>query len=293
MNRDAKQIALSTLIFLIGYGGLLHISGIRADFCETNFYANLLEAQDYLYGRQAPSALVGTSLSMTLLPQYFAEAGSDTRNLGLAGGKAVTGLRLLDKRGSRPEFVLIEQNNISGAPGMNDQEILEAVDGFSFRIARWIPVARTQARLSSIVYTVIKKRKDAKITGGITLPLVTAPQETTPERARTREALLPADFSDIAREVAERIRALEAQGVKIGIYRLPAGALDARLHPNKATLDSLLVDYLQLPTLDLRVEMTKRNIPIRYTDNLHLQVEPARAASQILAEWMQNDLQAR
>lgn len=282
MNRGAFQIIVLTLVFAVVYSVGLQLTGIRAWFCETNYHANLLEVEDYLYGPPPKVVLIGSSLTMTLLPRYFAEVDADVRNLAMAGGKPITGLRLLENRPDRPTVVLIEFNTLLDEPGPNDREILAATEGFTFWLARWLPPLRTSARPTSILYTFIKLRKDAILKPSVLPPASDASGENTVSATNITEGTL----NPTAIEVLDRIRQLKAAGITVGVYRLPVGVADK----NIASTLHVSVQELELPFLDLKTEMTRRMVPINYTDNLHLRVESARAAAHMLAEWIKNGM---
>jgi len=289
MKRDSFQILGFTLLFAVAYGVLLNVTGWHADFSETDFHANLGRVHVYLHGPHKPIEILGSSMSARLLPQYFSEGGLDVGNLGLDGGKVVTALRILLRLPDLPAIVLLEENTLLSEPSENDKEVLDEIDSFSFWLATKVPLLQPQARPSSILYSALKRWRERPTSGldGRRVTLVPAADEaTTNVTATACQSAAPA----VTPEIERLIRDLQQRGVTVAIFHLPHNTSPTRSNEPTRIFVNELIQRLDLPSLDLGVQMLRQKIPIQYTDGTHLTTPSARAASAILSLWLQRHL---
>jgi len=280
-NRQTPKILLLTGVLAALSLGLLHTNFWRAELAETNFQANLIRLQAFLFGPQPKSVIAGSSFSGRLVPSYFENTRlSPMANLGLDGSSAMFGLGFCAER--PPKLIFVELNALLKPPDRNDQELEETVRSFGFRLARYIPLLRARGRPSSVLYTWMKARRGANqasdISGATASLGDTQPHsgtsggiESDPTVARTKE------------QAVEHIKNLQRLGCQVVLVRLPWGNRFSSNHPAFLLGDELARE-LNLMQIDLARECAKRNCVLTYTDGIHLAPASAREASRILAE---------
>src|SRR6266496_1401013 len=101
MSRNSH--ALRILGLSAAFGVILVIFGSvtpwRAELAETNFQANLIRVQAFLFDPLPRAVLVGSSISGRLLPSYFAQTSlAPFANLGLDGSGPSLGLDFVLQR---------------------------------------------------------------------------------------------------------------------------------------------------------------------------------------------------
>jgi hypothetical protein len=289
MKRDSLQILVFALLFAVAYTVLVKITGLHADFSETNFHANLGRIHLYLNGPHRPIEILGSSMSGRLLPEYFTAAGCTVGNLALDGGKPVTGLKLLLRRPDLPAMVLLEENTLSSEPGANDPEIMSEIEGFSFWLQTRVPILQPQSRPSSILYSILKRWHERQPLPSDTMQVALVPEPPVAiTNAIAADAKLQA--SPLVSSVRKLIQELQQRGVKVAVFHLPHGkTTNTRSdEPDTRELDDL-IQQLNLPCIDVGYQMLRQNLPIQYTDGIHLTATSAREASAILSLWLHRD----
>jgi hypothetical protein len=280
-NRQTPKILLLTGALAALSLGLLHTRFWRAELAETNFQANLIRLQVFLFGPQPKAVIAGSSFAGRLLPSYF----ENTRlwpmaNLGLDGSSAMFGLGFCAER--PPRLMFVELNTLLRPPDHNDQELEATVRSFGFRLARYIPLLQARGRPSSVLYTWMKARRggnqNSEIIGTTAISGDAQPHSGTsggidwdPTMARTKE------------QVVDRIKNLRRLGCQVVLVRLPWGNRYSNRHPAFLLGDELTRE-LNLVQIDLALECAKRECVLVYTDGMHLSPASAREASRILAE---------
>ncbi|MCW5557047.1 MAG: hypothetical protein KIT22_04315 [Verrucomicrobiae bacterium] len=244
---------------------------------ETNYEANRLREERWLLGPKAPAALVGTSISGRLLPDYFEGTPlAGLANLGLDGASPHTGLRLAAMRPDAVPLVLLEVQKLSMLPGPNDRQLLDLASGVGLRVSEWLPLTRAEARPSTVLYAWLKERREG---GGSGADPATPRSETSTNAA----AEPPLDWRP---RIRAAIDAVQQSGARVILVRLPAGRAnpaDPEL-PNEA--DATAREF-GLPLVDLLRLSRKEGLSMTYTDGLHLTPPSARAVSQLLVRALQ------
>ncbi|MFM8360251.1 MAG: hypothetical protein ACKOET_17015, partial [Verrucomicrobiota bacterium] len=164
---------------------------------------------------------------------------------------------------------------------------LAALDSPGLALARRDPLFRTASRPSSLLYSWLKSRREEESPGH--------PAETTPAPPASRAVPTPpagprADRAAAAdRHWPAQLRRLRAEGVQVAFVDVPIGESPAPgLATSADTADTAegLARLLGLPRLDLRAELHRRQVTLRYTDGLHLTAASARQAAEVLGEMV-------
>jgi len=289
MKRLSLSILGTTAVLLALYATLLRLTGLQADFAETNFEANLSQIYNYLQGEHQTAVLVGSSLSARILPQYFAEAGLGVGNLGLDGSKVATGIALLRMRSDLPGLVMLEANSLLAPQTLNDREILNSMRGPSFWLGKRLFFLRPQARPSALLYSWFKRRRDVRLSGEGAAFAVDLTQRTSLTTGATNAVPIDAAHSEFEKGLKEQIRFLQGHGVRVAIVRLPAGKDDLTAPPFATTPAGIFAAAMGIPSIDLRDEFARRHEKVYYTDTLHMTGPSARSAATILAEWLRQN----
>jgi hypothetical protein len=285
-NRQALCIIWLSALLVAGYAIFARVAPWHAELAETNFQANLIRLQAFLFDPPPRAVLVGSSLSGRLLPDYFDGTQlAPLANLGLDGSSPLFGLDLTLTR--PPPLVIIEVNTLLRPGDANDKLLAATIRGFGFRLSRCLPILRARSRPSSMLYTWLKlRRNDA---AGIPPD---APPDATNEPPALTVTPPPSrkpNYGVSQDRLRAQIQALRARGCRIVLVRLPAGHRSAS--SNNATHDFSddLAQEFNLRQFDLGAEFSSRGRPISYTDGMHLTPASARAASRLLAELLASD----
>lgn len=286
MSRNWQALCILGLASLLmaGYAAFVRVVPWHAELAETNFQANLIRLQAFLFDGPPRTVLLGSSLSGRLVPDYFDRTQlAPLANLGLDGSSAAFGLDLVVAR--PPAMVIIEENTLLRTGDANDTLLAATLHSFGFRLSRHFPVLRAQYRLSSVLYAWLKLRVDR---GRGSIPV-------TPSAAikGAESSGLATSGETSLRAVKDRLRAqiqaLRAQGCRIVLVRLPAGYHSGSLNGDAFRLGDDLAKEFSLRQVDLEAELSGRGDRPRYTDGMHLTPASARATSLLLAELLAKD----
>jgi hypothetical protein len=278
-TRHALQILAVTAVILGLWQVCLRGFGWEARFAESNYFANRIRMEEYLFRGAAPKhVLVGSSLSGRLLPEYFAGTGlSDFATLGLDGSIPLVGLDVLGRRADLPAVVFVETYLVEKDWGANDRLLIEGLASPGTTLARHVPMARASRRPTSLMYSAVKLRKES---GGGGLIETNAPDVREPGPAM--EVGVPSDA--LVAQWRERMQALKARGVRVVFVDLPGGEVRMPGPRRAPDLVDRLVTEFGATRIDLRVEWFGRGWKPRYTDGRHLDAGSARATARLLAE---------
>lgn len=280
-HRQAVKIAGLTVVLVTVFCGGLLLAPRHAELAETNFQANLIRLQTFMFDAPPRTVLVGSSLTGRLLPSYF--RGTDlapAANLGLDGSGPVFGLELALQRPA--QTVIIEVNTLLKPRDKNDQLIEDTLHGLNFQLARHLPFLRADARPSSMLYSFLKTRRKHSFTDTPINPTPLA-QATAPTQ--------PAPSDDPATRAAKEklqadVKALLERGSRVALVRLPMrGRSSSQNNPSYAWGDELAREF-RLPLIDIEAECLKRGRVISYTDGLHLTPTSARETSVMVSELL-------
>jgi hypothetical protein len=241
----------------------------RAAFAETPVPANRIRLQAWLMDPPHPVVLAGTSLSARLLPGYFeGSPAGPVSVLALEGLSPDTSLALVLRRDPPPKLVLLEAHRLEKPLDDRDAEILEAPSDPGMTLARLAPGLRADVRPSSMLYAWLKTKRPTQ--GAVARPVAA-------------DALAQAPAPGWEERLGARIKALRARGCRVALVRLPAG----RENPEPAdvpTIADRMAAEWGVPVLDVHREAVRRNLPMTYTDGLHLDAPTAKAAAALLSE---------
>lgn len=286
-TRHALAIVALALAGLAAWRFVLVRTGWAARFGESNYQANLIRIEGYLSRPSTPSVvLVGSSVAGRLRPEFFpARPGLDPDTLGLDGSTPLVGLEVVAQRKEKPALVLVETYMLDRPPNRNDAGLLAALDSPGMELARRDPLFRTASRPSSLLYSWLKSRREVEAPGRPPVP----GGGTTAASAGPRDGRAAA----AARHWPERLRQLQAAGIQVAFVDVPVG--EASLEGLDTSDDTAagLARLLGLPRLDLRAELFRRQVPLRYTDGIHLTAGSARQAAAVLTEMAAPLLRAR
>lgn len=258
----------------------------RAHIAESNYHSNLIRLEHALFQPRPHLALVGSSITGRLLPEYFEGTTAPTiANLGLDGSGPLLGLELLAGQSNPPPVVLIEANLLMVPEGPNDKTLRAAVDGFGFTLARHIPLLRADARPTSLVYSWLKRRRDAASAPPTPVTAAEAPGTTTsgatPQETRLDQNT-PAELAHHKERIYALCRRLQQRGITLVVVRFPTQAVPVQttFHPLDFTGD--LARDLGVLRIDLGRQFQDRGqVPV-YTDGIHLAPASARLAASLL-----------
>jgi hypothetical protein len=295
-NRQTLCIICLSALLVAGYAIFARVAPWRAKLAETNFQANLIRLQAFLFDPQPRAVLVGSSISGRLLPDYFDKTQlAPMANLGLDGSSALFGLDLTLTR--PPQVVIVEVNTLLKQPDANDQLLAATIHSPSFRLSGYLPILRAQSRPSSMLYSWLKLRRNNPAAISPDVPPAAPPTSAfslQPSALPHSAPTIPSPSSEASYAATRdrlraQIQALRTRGCHIVLVRLPAGHQSAS--DNQATHDFCdnLAQEFNLRQLDLGAELSSRGRPISYTDGMHLTPSSAREASRLLAELLAND----
>lgn len=272
--RQAAWIVLGALAGVVLWS-LAHRWLPRAELAESNYQANLIRLQSWIYGAPKANVIIGSSIAGRLLPEDFAGTSlAGIANLALDGSGPELGLRLVLARGNPPPRVFIEVHRLGKPWGINDETLLAALREPGFALAGAVPALRADSRPSTLLYAWLKRRRDPS---PVTM---TRPATKAPGRPPSPEGFVrPQWFAHFAEQVAE----LRRRGGEVILLRLPVGRENPAdpFAPNEA--DSL-AQALGLKLMDLNREAARRGMGPAYSDGLHLTSGSARRMCVLLAE---------
>jgi len=277
-----RLLGLAALILLL-YGVLLRVTHWRAELAETNFQANLIRLQGFSLSPAPRAVLVGSSLSGRLLSSYFDDTYlAPVANLGLDGSNPAFGLDWLGDR--PPALVIIEVNRLLKPGAANESLLRAATRDPLFRLARYVPVLRSQARPSSILYSYLKVHWSPS--GGT--PPGAGQRQSDPSLPSAAPDLNEADIAAAKRKLKSQICELQERGCRVCLLQMPDYAHFTAANNAAFALGDELAREFHLPLLDLETEFARRSRPLLSTDGMHLTPACAREASRILADWLRS-----
>jgi hypothetical protein len=275
-NRQAGLILLMALLLAGGFSLFSCFPCWRAELAETNYQANMVRLQGFLFDSPPQALLVGSSISGRLLPSYFdATPLGKVGNLGLDGSSPTLGLELAARR-SAP-LILLEANLLLKSNTPNDVLLAEAVASPGFRLGRYLPFMRAQARPSSVLYTWMRSRRS----GTVTLSATNAGRAV-------EDVVRPVELTDgltngpVQDRLREEIRGLLEKKSEVVIVRIPStiqGPTDTNF-----VFGDVLAREFNLRRLDLPAECARRGLALSFSDGIHLTPDSARQVSRVLAE---------
>lgn len=270
----------------------------RAHIAESNYQSNLIRLEHSLLNTSASAALVGSSITGRLLPEYFAQTPwPQIANLGLDGSGPLLGLELLAARSNIPPSLVIEANLLMVPEGINDRTLRNAVDGFGFKLARHIPFLRAETRPTSLLYSWLKRRQELHAASPET-PLPENPTQSTtpppptqaaagkPTQQETRMDLnTPEELAAHKQRVYSLCRALKARGIRVILVRFPTQyvPIQTEFHPLDFTGD--LAKDLSIPRIDLGLQFQRAGHTPTFTDGTHLAPASAQIAARQISEF--------
>lgn len=293
--KPGRQAALTlalTALLLAAWAGVLRALPFRAHLAESNYESNLIRLQHALLGEPAPLALVGSSITGRLLPEYFTDTPVPRiANLGLDGGGPLLGLDLLATRSNVPPVVVIEANLLMVPEGVNDQAMRDAVASPGFRLAEHASFLRAEARPSSLVYAWLKRRKDDRSPAPIAASPAATPAESDAPAAglgRSEQEVrldrnTPEELEAHKARVYSVCRRLQGRGLRLILVRYPnsASIIQTSFHPLDFT--GSLAEELKIRRIDLGQELRAQGHEPTFTDGTHLSAPSARVSAAILA----------
>jgi hypothetical protein len=243
------------------------------EIAESNFQANLLRLEHWKLDAAPADVLVGSSIGARLLPRYFESTPlTGIHNLSLDGSGPGLGLRILLDSTNRPRRVFIEVHRLGKPWHPNDDAILAAASGSGMRLAGLAPGFRASARPSTLLFSWIKSRQHP--------PGAPAkPGERVLETATALHRVVP----EWERDLARQIQTLRDRGIAAILVQFPVGR-ENPVDPEAHHGADQLAEHLGIPLIDLNRESARRNLPITYTDNLHLTPDSATRVAHLLAE---------
>lgn len=278
-NRQALCILLLAALLAAGYGLLARAGLWRAELAETNFDANLIRLQSFLFERPPHAVLVGSSITGRLLPSYFTGTSlAPMANLGLDGSGTLFALELICT--NPVPVVIIEENTFLRPPNSNEQLLAQTLLGFNFRLSKYFPLLRARNRPSSILYTWVKLRGREHATAAVVEPAAASAPGVAPLPSPSEDAT----FETVHNQLRNEIKKLLEHGCRVVILRLPSGQSLTSATDRAATLGETLAREFSLLRVDLGQECASRGESITFTDGVHLSAGSARQASRLLAE---------
>lgn len=277
-NRQALCIVWLAVLLAAGYGLFARTGLWHAELAETNFEANLIRLQTFLFQRPPHAVLVGSSITGRLLPSYFTGTSlAPTANLGLDGSGTLFGLELV--RTNPVPVVILEENTFLRTPNSNEQALARTLAGFDFRLSKYLPLLRAQSRPSSMLYTWIKLRNRGGNRAAAE-PASAAGPAPTPLPSPSEDAA----FQTVHNQLRDGIKQLLEHGCRVVVLRLPSGQQLTSAGDRAAALGETLAREFNLLRVDLGQECANRGESVTFTDGVHLSSGSARQASRLLAE---------
>ena len=270
-RRQALWIVLIALVALVAWT-LAHRWLPKAEIAETNFQANLIRLQAWMFEASPSNVIVGSSISGRLLPKIFADTPlASMANLGLDGSGPEFGLRLMLARSNPPPQIFVEVHRLGKPWNANDDMLLIALLEPEFAIAGSISGLRANTRPTTLVYNWFKGRHEP-----VQKPTALASLFTSIASANATNRVWRPHF-------AEQVAELHRRGSEVILLRLPVGRENPANPDTPDTADELAAK-LGLRMIDLNREAVRRGLEISYTDGLHLSTSSALAVSHLLAE---------
>ncbi len=269
-------------ILLTGsYGLLTRMFPARAELAESNYQANLIRLQAFLFDNCPRTVIAGSSISGRLLPSYFRGTGlAPVANLGLDGSSPLFALELV-LEAKPPPIVIIEENLLLKPEDANDASLRAATESFGFKLAKEIGIWRADIRPSSLLYSWLKshQKKAPHSTDSAEQKAPTPRSPASPGLASLR----------CRNKLGEQIRALRARGSRVVLMRVPTGPQFVPKDNPSLPLGAALAREYDLCEVDLEAECAKRGQALSFSDGVHLTPASARQVSALLGELVSEE----
>ena len=270
-SRQSLWIVLLALLALGGWT-LAHRWLPRAGLAETNFQANLIRLQAWMFEAPRTNAIIGSSIGGRLLAGNFAGTPlASLANLALDGSGPELGLRLVLARSNPPPRIFIEVHRLGKPWTANDETLLATLQEPGFALAGRIPGLRADTRPTTLLYSWLKGRHEPAPVGAV-LP----PPSASATATNTASATWQPRF-------AEQVAELRRRGCEVILLRLPVGR-ENPARPEVPNPADELAGKLGLKLIDLNREAARRGLEMSYSDGLHLSPASARTVCRLLVE---------
>jgi hypothetical protein len=273
-HRQAVRIVSLAVALVALYSAIVSVIPWHAELAESNFQANLIRLETFLFGSPPHTVLCGSSLSGRLVPSYFRGTSlAPVANLGLDGAGPLYATDIVLQRESSTSVIILEENLLLRTNRDNELLLEQAVQNPSFKLARYIPALQAQSRPSSMLYTLLKSHRSG---GAIEVP-VAMPGTAVTASLNDRSS----EYHKFKQVWTDRIRELRARASQIVLIRLPTGT-----HPapeDSFQLGGELARELNIPEIDMRTDLARRGQAVLFSDGLHLAPASAREVSHLIA----------
>jgi hypothetical protein len=286
-SAQARQILITLAAAVLVFAVVVRALPTRAELAETNYHANVIRLQTFLFGPRAGAALVGSSIFGRMLPSYF--DGTPLRpvaNLGIDGSGPLFSLELISNR--PPDVVLVETNRLCRGFGSNEVMLREAIQSPLFQAASQISFLRAESRPSAILYSWLKRHQD---TFTPPAPQTAAMLQKAPSVLPLAPAELPPDFEPTKNQMRTALLDARAKGSRIMLVRIPTGGRTP-LEEAMVQAGTELGRELKITEIELEAECLARGYHLAYTDGTHMTPASAKQVSLLLAELVQEQLSA-
>ncbi|MSU33915.1 MAG: hypothetical protein EXS36_02170 [Pedosphaera sp.] len=285
-GRQPLHILLCAALLLGAWSLFLRRLPIRAQLAESNYQANVIRLQDFLFQPVRPAVFVGSSITGRLLAGYFsATLLEGSANLGLDGSGPRLGIELLVlQKSTPPPWLFVEANLLGIPPGSNDAQLLEATHGLTFSLARRISLFRAETRPSSLLYSWLKQRRNdahdnriPPLTSSPPAALLSAPLPITWDRSSPEERALHRNG------IRQGLLELRRRGTQVVLLRFPHADVPEDPAARDANFGDELARELQLPQWELGPELRASGISPTFSDGTHLTPGAARSVARLIA----------
>jgi predicted Rdx family selenoprotein len=269
---------ISVLIFctflIIGWQALTHYAHWKVRFADSNFQANRIRLQSLILDAPAPVILAGSSVTARLVPAYFTQTSFPrVTNLGLDGCVVAFALEIIAERPlTEHPIIIVEQYSMLLDTMSNEETTRAAITPANLRLPALSGSFRADVRPTALIYSALKEQRDRK--GGFPGPKTLIPQKIAD---LTQEQLKHLDRSRNA------LRALQKKGARLVFMRIPCGETEGPDGERAPDFFTDLAAELDSPVIDIPALMRKNELPLRYTDGLHLVSSSAQDVCRLLA----------
>lgn len=238
--------AIAGCLLLALYQGLIWLGAIPPSSGINQWQENVIHAERYLYSRDPVAlVLVGSSLAANL---DLTGMGTETVNLGMAGGCSQTGLAVVRERQPYPEAVLVEINQTLDR-GL-DQEFMTRLTHPVLRpIRQLLSSFRAEYTPVSVFVSLLQ---------GTDPPEILPPEQITNSPLRQQEMArllsenerdLETQLRDLLHQEAAVIRAqidqLEAEGLTVILFEPPGEPVLQNTPRQRAIATQLQAEFPQ------------------------------------------------
>ncbi|KRR15174.1 hypothetical protein CQ12_07870 [Bradyrhizobium jicamae] len=263
------------LLIACGFATARFGSGLQMPATTTRD-GTLITLSRYLREPVPDVVLVGSSLTFRLKEEYFATPS--LRNLALAGGSPVTGLKIVANRPQLPGLILVEMNVLSRSV---DAPLVE-------RYSRDIePLFFRPVRAAVAAY---EQRRHAPLTHEQVAPelrrLVGRPPSDFDNRVYADRALQqfnaedPTDEARInTKRIEELIRMVEQRGARVLLIELP---YSEAIESSRSAAITRKIAHAAFPDSKRWLPVEVNRSELRWTDGVHLDERSAVIVTQAM-----------